>query len=165
VGLALESGEIAIQTSPGVTIHINTIYRRGSGSAHAACSSLLADESEDKSRIWEKYAVHTYSNLNAGANGELTQLFRAFGGFGEFHQYFDRDRNPKKYEAYLQFIIQVFADAMRGDVGAAMFANVVLEMTPTYVLLPMIAPEIGLQGRLHGILEGKLPRRSNAEAR
>ncbi len=48
----------------------------------AAFSSVLGDEPEDKSRIWESYAVHAYSNLNAAVNGELTPLFRALAGFG-----------------------------------------------------------------------------------
>lgn len=121
----------------------------------AVSSSVLAGEPEGKARIWEDFAVHAYSNLNTAVNGELAPVFRSLGDVGELQQYFDQDRNPKKYEAYRQFIVQVFADAMRGDVGEAMFANVVLEMTPTRVLLPMIAPEIGPQGRLHGILDGK----------
>jgi hypothetical protein len=121
----------------------------------AAFNSVVAGEPEDKGRIWKNFAVHAYSNLNSAVNGELTPVFRSLGDFGELHPYFDQDRNPKKYEAYRQFIVQVFADAMRGDVGEAMFANVVLEMTPTHILLPMIAPEIGPQGRLHGILDGK----------
>jgi hypothetical protein len=121
----------------------------------AAYSSVLAGQADDKTRIWEKYAVNAYSNLNAGMNGELTPVFQAIGGFGDLCEYFDQERNPKKYEAYRQFIIQVFADAKRGDVGEAMFAEVLLEMTPTHVLLPMIAPEIGPQGKLCGILDGR----------
>jgi hypothetical protein len=123
--------------------------------ALAAFSSVVAGEPEDKGRIWETFAVHAYSNLNATVNGELTPVFRSLGDFGELQQYFDQDQYPKKYEAYRQFIVQVFADAIRGDVGEAMFANVVLEMTPTRILLPMIAPEIEPQGKLHGILDGK----------
>jgi hypothetical protein len=115
----------------------------------------LADEARDESRIWEKYAIHTYSNLNTRLNGDLAPIFRSLGDCGELHKCFDRDRNPEKYEAYRQFLIQVFADAKRGDVGEAMFANVLLELTPTHVLLPLIAPEIGPEGRLQGILDGK----------
>jgi hypothetical protein len=36
-----------------------------------------------------------------------------------------------------------------------MFANVVLGLTPPNVVLAMIVPEIGPQGRLYGILDGK----------
>ncbi len=121
----------------------------------SGCRCVVAGESEDKARIWEKYATHAYSNLNASLNGELTPVFRFLGDFGELHKYFDQDRNPKKYAAYRQFLVQVLSDAMRGDVDEAMFANVLLELTPTHMLLPIIASEIGPQGRLHGILDGK----------
>lgn len=110
---------------------------------------------EDRARVWEQYAIQAYSNLNARLNGNLTPIFRSLGDFGELHEYFDQDSNPEKYETYRQFLVQVFADAMRGDVGEAMFANVLLELTPPNVLLPMIAPEIGLDGRLQGVLDGE----------
>ena len=119
------------------------------------CSSILAGEREDRSRIWELYATHTYSNLNAHVDGELTPVFRSLGGFGELQQYFDKDRNPEKYEAYHQFLVQVFANSRQGDVGEAIFASVLLEITPPNVLLEMIAPEIGPRGKLYGVLDGK----------
>ena len=121
----------------------------------AAFSSVVAGEPDDKGRTWETFAVHAYSNLNASVNGELTPVFRSLGDVGDVQEYFDQDRYPRKYEAYRQFVVQVFADAMRGDVGEAMFANAVLEITPPRILLSMIAPEIGPQGKLHGILDGK----------
>lgn len=65
----------------------------------AVSISVLAREPEDKARIWETFAVHAYSNLNAAVNGELTPVFRALGDVGELQPYFDQDRNPKKYEA------------------------------------------------------------------
>lgn len=116
---------------------------------------VFGGEPEDRSRIWEQYATNAYSNLNARLSGELTPVFRSLGDLGALQQYFDQDRNPEKYKAYQQFLVQAFADAMRGDVGEAMFANALLEQTPTHVLLPMIAPEIGPKGKLHGILDRK----------
>jgi hypothetical protein len=118
-------------------------------------SSGFAGEPEDRSRIWEQYAVHAYSNLNARMNGELTPIFQSLGDVGQLQQYFDQDRSPKKYEAYRQFLVQALADAKQGDVGEAMFADVLLELTPAPVLLRMIAPEIGQEGRLGGILHGE----------
>ena len=73
----------------------------------AAFSSVVAGEPEDKGRNRENFAIHAYSNLNAAVNGELTPVFRSLGNFGELQQYFDKDRNPKKHEAYHQFIVQV----------------------------------------------------------
>jgi len=116
---------------------------------------VLAGESEDRSRIWEKYASHTYSNLNAQLNGELTPIFRSLGDFGELQKYFDKGRNPKEYEAYGQLLVEVLSDALRGHTGNAILGNVLLELTPTHVLLPMIAPEIGPKGKLHGLFDGK----------
>ncbi len=110
---------------------------------------------EDKARIWEKYANHAYSSLNARLNGSLTPVFRALGNFGDLHEYFDKNSNPEKYEAYCQFLVQAFADAKDGDVGEAMFANVLLASTPPKVVLAAVAPHIGKGGRLEGILEGK----------
>ena len=94
----------------------------------AALHTALAGEPEDRSRIWEQYAIHAYSNLNTRLNGALTPVFRSLGDFGELQQYFDKDRNPEKYEAYRQFLVQALGDAMRGDVGEAIFENVVLEL-------------------------------------
>lgn len=123
--------------------------------ALAALKSSLAGEPDDRSRIWEQYAIHAYSNLNTRLNGALTPIFRSLGGFGELQQYFDKDRNPEKYEAYRQFVVHAFVDAKQGDVGEAMFAGVLLELTPAPILLRMIAPEIGHGGQLEGILGGK----------
>lgn len=108
----------------------------------------------NKSRIWEHAAIGTYSNLNTSLNGELTPVFRSLGDFGELYQYFDQDRHPEKYEAYRQFLVQAFFDAKHGDVGEAMFASVVLELTPPNILLQMITPEIGKDGKLSGLLDG-----------
>ena len=109
----------------------------------------------DVTRVWQQYAAHTYSNLNTRLNGELTPIFQALGDLGELHQCFDRDRNPEKYEAYRQLLIQAFSDAMHGDVGEAMFAGALLQITPPDVLLSMIAPELGPRCRLYGILDGR----------
>ncbi len=115
----------------------------------------IADEPEDRSSIWEHYAIHAYSNLNSRLNGDLTPVFRTLGDFGELQQYFEKDQNPEKYEAYRQLLVQVLGDAMRGDVGEAMFANALIEITPPNILLDMIASEIGPGGNLEGVLEGK----------
>lgn len=106
---------------------------------------------DDKARIWEKYATQTYSNLN----GNLTPVFRSLGDFGELYEYFDKDSNPEKYEAYCQFLVQAFADAKDGDVVEAMFAGVLLASTPPKVVLAALAPHIGKGGKLEGILEGR----------
>lgn len=121
----------------------------------SGCSCVVAGEEEDKARIWEQYSIHTYSNLNTRLNGALTPIFRSLGDFRELQQYFDKDRNPEKYEAYRQFVVHAFADANQGDVVEAMFADVLLELTPAHILLRMIAPEIGQGGQLEGILRGK----------
>lgn len=109
----------------------------------------------DETRMWEKFATHTYKNLNVSLNGELTPVFRTLGDFGELYEYFLKDQNPEKYEAYTKFLVEVLFNAGRGDVPEAMFANVVLELTPPAVVLASIAPHIGPGGKLEGSLDEK----------
>lgn len=108
----------------------------------------------DKTRLWEQFATHSYSNLNDRLSGALTPIFHALGDIGEVYQYFYTEHGSVKYEAYRQFLIQAFYDAKHGDVGEAMFASAMIELTPAEVMLPMIAPEIGPLGKLSGILDG-----------
>lgn len=110
-------------------------------------------EAADESRIWEYQARRVYGELNAQLNGELTPVFSAMGDVGAVHECFDRRRNPQKYDAYQRFLVQVLADALHGDVGEAMLAGALIELTPPRVMLAMIAPEIGPQDKLAGILD------------
>lgn len=112
-------------------------------------------ERDDRARVWQTYAVEKYSNMNARLNGALSPVFTALGDVGALYQYFDDERQSDKFRAYSEFLVQALGDAMHGDVGEAMFAEVLIETMPPDVLLRMIVPEIGPHGRLEGILDGE----------
>jgi hypothetical protein len=124
------------------------------GSSNA--SNQKHKEDEDQSRIWERYAAVQYSNLNSRVNGLLSPLFSSLGDIGQLYQYFDQRHQPQKYDAYRDFLVQALGDAMRGDVGEAMFAEFVVHITPPDVMLSMIAPEIGRGQKLDGILDSRV---------
>lgn len=118
-------------------------------------SSLFGEEVSEEmieARRWEYYAVYKYPDLNEIK--EYKDLFKSFGDISYLHTYFSSSNYPKRYEAYKEFLIRVFEDAKKGDVGEAMFANVAIAVTPVRIIIEMISPEIGAGGRLEGILEG-----------
>lgn len=112
-----------------------------------------AESPEEQARIWEKYATNTYGNLNTKMNGALSPIFKALGDLCSMYQYFDQENYPDKYVAYRELFVQALADSINGDVGKASFSIFLLEATPSDVVLRIIAPEIGPQGRLQGILD------------
>ncbi|MFO0944651.1 MAG: hypothetical protein U1D30_01700 [Planctomycetota bacterium] len=112
------------------------------------------ESKQDEAKIWEQWASTTYKSLNDKFEGELTPVFQSLGGMRKLQEFFDKERHPKKYEAYRAFFLEAVADGMHKDVVEAIFANVLMLATPPRVVLELIAPEIGPQGRLAGILDG-----------
>ena len=113
-----------------------------------------AESPEDQAKILEKYATSTYGKLNTKMNGALSPIFKGIGDIYSMQRYFYQESYPDKYATYREFFVQVLADSVKGDDGKAMFARFLLESTPPDVVLRIIAPEIGPQGKLQGILDG-----------
>lgn len=121
-----------------------------------AISATAEESSAEYQTVWGKYAFQKYSKLNKESGGKLTSVFRALDSMAHVRQTFMGDyKHPKEYEWFKKFLVQAFSDEMHGDVGEAMFANVLLEFTPPSIVLEAIAPHIGEGGKLEGILEGK----------
>jgi len=113
-------------------------------------ANVFAEE-VDKGRFWEHYAINKYPDLNK--NEEYNKLFKSFGDFEYLLTYFSKDSYPKRYNTYQKFLIRVLEDAIKGDVGEAMFVNAVILFTPASIIMEMIASEIGAGGHLEGVLE------------
>jgi hypothetical protein len=107
-------------------------------------------ENRPEHRKLEFYAKHRYADLNKASDRQLEELFNDFSCIVHGREFM---RNEKTGEFYKQFLVAVIEDAMQGDVVEGVFASFILEITPPEILLEAIAPELGPQGKLHGILE------------
>ena len=114
-------------------------------------------EEPDAAVMWTEYALEKYKVLNENADFRLTRLFQAIKQMvaARLVYMIKDDKYPAESKWFEVFLVEALANARRGDVGEAMFQGAVLEFTPPRVVLEAVVPELGHDGKLPGLLDGK----------
>jgi hypothetical protein len=98
-----------------------------------------------------------FAPLSQKDAAEFDHMMRGLSGAATLTACFETDDHPNKARFYREFVVQTVDNSLRGDVGDAMFASLVLSVTPPRVILEAIAPELGPKGRLHALLDRPSP--------
>lgn len=100
------------------------------------------------SRFAEEYARENFEHLPN--HPDLEKLFTNFSSIAHAHAFMKDDETQKLYH---DIIVATFEKDTQRDVHDATFASFLLQITPPEILLEAIVPELGPQGKLHGILD------------
>lgn len=115
-----------------------------------SCSPAQNEQASNKNRIYEEHARTHFSDLDRKHGGRLDILFSQLSHVHIAHDFIHDDETRPLYKELL-----IEALARDEEIVDAMFANLLLSMTPPEILLEAIVPELGPKGKLHRILEGK----------
>jgi len=84
---------------------------------------------------------------------EFQELFRDLTAAASLGRFFEAQEDTREGRLYREFLLQSIDNSLRGGVGEAMFEALALSVTPPGTVLKAIAPELGPDGRLHGLLQ------------
>ena len=108
------------------------------------------EQAADKKHIYEKYARTHFSGLNRKLERRLDPLFSQLANVYAAHDFITDDETRPVYK---ELLVAALEKSMQGNILDGMFADLLLSITPPDIVVETVVPELGVEGRLRGILD------------
>jgi len=102
---------------------------------------------------WDEYIRASFRALEEYGPRELDLLAELVNGAARLDAFVHADDESPRLRLYREFVVKAIEDAWTGDVLQAMFMNLVIHVTPPAMLVEIVVPELGQEGRLKKLLE------------